>query len=387
MANLNILIGYGESGKTTYANNMDNVKQIFFDTFPVYENKEKFEFSMKLIADKCNKELKDEDVILDGYLSVINKEIMEPDFKTLKENLKHHNIKPIVIFTDADIIVKRIKERNPVCNPDNVDKRFIVKTYELARTNFNLLDAEFYWAKDNEFVKVESCREVMEIVSGIKENEVPKFIDKFDSIKEEKKNETNYDSKYQTMRFPFGMYRQGYAGYENETWNGIKDLIDWKDKTVADIGCLNGYYSFKIADRRAKAVRGYDLFQQACDTCKEIARLNCFENVKFKQLDANKDELGLNFDVILLLNMLHHLETPENILNEAFERGKNVILEVQFDGFSSNIQKDGGAERMIKNTKDWDKEVIIRLASTHGHKLVKVNPSGRPYRYILHFKK
>ena len=381
MAELKILIGFGESGKTAFAKQSKNII-INFDDYPVYGSKLSWEKSMEVIANRCNDSL-EEDFVLDGYMSITKDGFREPDFKTLKENLKHHTIQPIIIFREAEKIVASIKNRSPPCDPDNVDRRFVVNTYKNIEYYFNTSKMKFYYATDNKFIEELDYKDVIVTISGIKKEDILKFFDSLKNIKEELKNETHYDSKYQDMEFLHGIKYTGYAGYATDTWRGIKDLIDWKDKIVADIGCLNGYYSFKIKDMRAKQVDGFDLFQQACDSCYKIKELNCYDNMGFFQFDANKDKLECNYDVILLLNMLHHLNNPGNILGEAFKNGENVIMETQFDNF--NIQK--GKERMRKNTTDWDKQAIEVFASTYGHKLIKEVKSGRPFRTILHFKK
>jgi len=386
MNELKILIGYGESGKSTFAKEVLKNTLLQFDTLPVYGTEEEWIISMKSIASECNKR-KNEEIVLDGYLVLCEDgRIKEPDFKTLKENLKYHTIKPIIIIRKAEDIVNSIKERNPPCNPDNVNRRFICKTYFDIFKQFNKLPVEYYYANNELFTKLDHSNDAYEKITGNNWSECEEFKNYMENINEEKLNNTNYDSKYQDIELPF-QYLNGYAGYADGTWNGIQDLVDWKDKTVADMGCLNGHYSFKIADKRAEKVVGYDLFQQACDTCNKIAKINCFENTEFRKLDAGIEEIPEEYDVILLLNMLHHISTPKFLLEQAFTKGKNVIMEVQFSGFSPSIQQDGGAERMIKNTKNWDKYTIMALANKYGHQLVKENRSVKPHRIILHFKK
>lgn len=382
MAELKILIGYGESGKTTYAKTQD-AKLISFDMFSVYSTKFEWENSMKEIAKICN-ENKNEDYILDGYLSLDNEQIRETNFESLKKYLKHHEIKPIIIFRKAEDIVQSVNERKPICNPDNVDRRFIIHIYEKIISKFGLIETKCFLSKDDKFERLFGYSDIIEKLTGTIESDINMFFKQLEKIEPEKKNGTNYDVKYQVIETFFGRYG-GYAGYANETWNGIRDLIDWKDKTVADIGMLNGYYSFKIKDKRAKKVEGFDLFKQACNTCEKIMKLNCYDNMEFKQFDANKDTLENEYDVILMLNMLHHLDNADFALRQAFSKGKNVILEVQFEGFTPKVQE--GYKRMENNTKGWNKEIIEELAKTYNHKLVKENPSGRPHRCILHFSK
>ena len=58
----------------------------------------------------------------------------------------------------------------------------------------------------------------------------------------------SYDKYYQDIECI------NFIGYtkSSKTWDNIKDLVDWKDKKVADLGCFHGYFSFKSAKTSAK---------------------------------------------------------------------------------------------------------------------------------------
>lgn len=390
MPELKILLGFGEAGKTAYAEKYFKEEEILrFDNFEPYGSSEKFENSMRWLAKVCNR-CGDRDLIMDGYLYILNDEIQGKNFTYFKNLLEHHTIKPIVIFTDAETIVNRVLGRQNPQNksPDNINKGFIVNFYEKLRESFNFSNAKFYHAIDGEFKPVGTYDRVTEIVSGVKEEDVKALLNRLSKIIPEEEYGTRYDPYYQTIQLPFGYEITGYGKdcqFEIGTWNQIKKSINWKDKSIADIGCLNGYFSFKIKNMQAKEVVGYDLFRQSCEIGKEIAKLKCLD-VDFKIFDANKDMLPKEYDVILLLNTLHHLSNPEYCLNEIFEKGKHVILEVQFKEFHPSIQR-GGYKRIKENVKNMQREDVFKIAEKHNHYLVEEVESCRPYRTILHYKK
>lgn len=215
--------------------------------------------------------------------------------------------------------------------------------------------------------------------------ETDKFLQYLDTIKPMKLNGTVYDIRYQSIELPDRII-SGYQNkaYEDHTWNTIKNIVNWKDKSVADIGCLNGLYSFRIKELGAGKVVGYDLFQQACDVAIKISKLKNLD-VNFRTIDISKYYLSENYDVILLLNILHHCPDPIFTLNEVFNKSKCVIMEVQFDGFGSQYQI--GWKRLVYNMKNMDKSKVIKIGRLHNHQLIKTLSSARPFREILVFKK
>jgi len=383
MAELKILLGMGESGKTTFAKSIGGFV-IPADILPIYGTEEEFNLSMDKVVEECEDKPND-DIFLDGYLSIINGKMHGKNFMYLKSKLKTHIIKPIIIFTDAETIVNRIQSRDSGINPDRVDKRFVINAYEKIYKNFNLSNAECYHAINGKFKNITEYAKMMKIIIGVDENKVIKIIEDLKKLPAESLNGTNYDKFYQTISLPYGYQIGGYAGYEIETWNQIKDLVNWKNKSVADIGCLNGYYCFKVGDMRANRIVGYDLFQQACDTAGEIAKVKCFTNMDFKKYEAGKDKLPERHDIILILNMLHHVPNTERFLNDAFSNSNEVIMEVQFEGFSSGVQE--GYKRMQENIKGCDREKLLELSLKHNFELIYDEKSSRPYRNIMYFKK
>lgn len=64
-------------------------------------------------------------------------------------------------------------------------------------------------------------------------------------------------------------------------------------------------------------VTGVDISQVACDTANEIAKELDVENFKAVRLDFAKSNVGDKYDFVLLVNVLHHTDCPEDLLNNA----------------------------------------------------------------------
>jgi 2-polyprenyl-3-methyl-5-hydroxy-6-metoxy-1,4-benzoquinol methylase len=131
-----------------------------------------------------------------------------------------------------------------------------------------------------------------------------------------------YDKKYQDIEYiDFIGYSSSY-----KTWDAIKDLIDWKDKRVADLGCFHGYFSFKIARLGGKVV--------AMDRAPEVLATTDILNEVYGNIIETRRWVGgelvsSDFDVALCLNVLHHFGDEEKALKNI--KSKWAIFEVKYD--------------------------------------------------------
>lgn len=108
----------------------------------------------------------------------------------------------------------------------------------------------------------------------------------------------NYDVSYQDIEvLSFVGYSESYR-----TWENIEGLVDWVGKTVGDLGCFHGYFSFKVEDCGG-IVRGLDRSKAALETARMINDIRG-GSVIFTEWFAGDDIPCC--DVILCLNSLHH---------------------------------------------------------------------------------
>lgn len=94
----------------------------------------------------------------------------------------------------------------------------------------------------------------------------------------------------------------------SETTETIKE-INWKNKSVLDVGCGTGYFSFHAAKKGA-TVLGIDFSKEAIKIAKQKYS---HKNLNFKQMNATK-ELSGHYDVIVSLGTLEHTPKPFEIL-------------------------------------------------------------------------
>ncbi len=120
----------------------------------------------------------------------------------------------------------------------------------------------------------------------------------------------------------------------NNKWNRIKPFLpSLKNKIVADIGCNNGYYMFKMAEEKPKLVLGFDPTVHYYYTFKSLnAMANC-NNLHFELLGVEHLHLFPDtFDVIFLMGILYHHPSPVDLLKKvlvALKKDGTLILETQ----------------------------------------------------------
>lgn len=131
-----------------------------------------------------------------------------------------------------------------------------------------------------------------------------------------------YDKTYQDIEcIDFVGYSQSF-----KTWEAIKGLIDWKDKTVADLGCFHGYFSFKIAQNGGRVV-AMDRSSEVLETTEMLNGI--YGNIIQTKPWVGGEEVPDTFDVALCLNVLHHFGDEEKALKNI--KSKWVVFEVKYD--------------------------------------------------------
>ncbi len=120
----------------------------------------------------------------------------------------------------------------------------------------------------------------------------------------------------------------------DKKWNYISPVLpDLKDKVIADIGCSNGYYMFRMSAAEPRFVLGFEPYLQHYFAFQTLNRLGGFANLAVETLGVEHIHLFENsFDVIFLMGILYHHASPINILRQvktALKPGGTLIVESQ----------------------------------------------------------
>ncbi|MGW8286916.1 MAG: tRNA 5-methoxyuridine(34)/uridine 5-oxyacetic acid(34) synthase CmoB [Desulfobulbales bacterium] len=117
-------------------------------------------------------------------------------------------------------------------------------------------------------------------------------------------------------------------------WNRLRpELPELRDKIVADIGCNNGYYMFRMAHHKPKLVIGFEPYLQHYFAFKTLKGFAGCTNLICEPLGV--EHIGLfkkSFDVIFLMGILYHRTSPIEVLREirtAMKPGGILLVESQ----------------------------------------------------------
>ncbi len=136
----------------------------------------------------------------------------------------------------------------------------------------------------------------------------------------------------------------------NIKYNLIRPHFNLKDKVVADIGCNNGYYMFRMLEDKPKRLIGFD---PSALTMLQFDFINHFAktNIIYEKLGVEHLELyNHKFDFIFMLGVLYHRADPIGCL-KSLAKGLNKNGEVLIDTFMI----DGEQEVALTPNKRYSK--------------------------------
>ncbi|QCD44974.1 tRNA 5-methoxyuridine(34)/uridine 5-oxyacetic acid(34) synthase CmoB [Campylobacter mucosalis] len=120
-------------------------------------------------------------------------------------------------------------------------------------------------------------------------------------------------------------------------FNLLKPHLNLTDKIVADVGCNNGYYMFKMLDFNPKKIVGFD---PSIHTMLQFKFINQFvrSNIAYEPLGVEHlEKYGQKFDTIFCLGVIYHRSDPIKMLKEL-KNSLNTSGEVFLDTMYIDIE-------------------------------------------------
>lgn len=117
--------------------------------------------------------------------------------------------------------------------------------------------------------------------------------------------------------------------YEKERLDYILSQLNPSGKSILDIGGNTGYFTFEMLARAAKRVNYYEGNQAHAEFVKVAADLLNFSgkiNI-FNEYFNFSGNSALHYDIVLLLNVLHHVGDDYGDENLSIEKAKEQIIE------------------------------------------------------------
>jgi len=111
----------------------------------------------------------------------------------------------------------------------------------------------------------------------------------------------------------------------SRTTREIRELTDWTGKSVLDMGCGDGTFTYTLIENGASRVLGLDpasvAIEMARENSKGIANLS-FDVGNIYELD----KLGQKFDTIVLRGVLHHVPDAAAAVKMAATVADEIII-------------------------------------------------------------
>ena len=142
-------------------------------------------------------------------------------------------------------------------------------------------------------------------------------------------------------------------------YNLLKPYFNLKDKCVADIGCNNGYYMFRMLEQNPTKIVGFDP-SPLCLTQFDFINHFVKSDIKYELLGIEHLEFYKEkFDTIFCLGVLYHRPDPVGAL-KSLKKGLNKNGELFLDTFMI----DGEEEIALTPNKTYSKIPNIYFVPT-----------------------
>jgi len=169
---------------------------------------------------------------------------------------------------------------------------------------------------------------------------------------------------YHSLPFPgyehIACHRQGTL----ERWQLIANNLDYKDKTMVDLGCSNGGISLLFAKNGAKQITGYDYDNDSLEVGRLVAKQLNIANVEFVHKTINLKFFSYLPYIDITVWMSHYMWIvkqygileAQNMLSMLSHKSNVLVFETatEKDGMAGNHMKgltqDHIGNYLLKNT-------------------------------------
>ena len=152
-------------------------------------------------------------------------------------------------------------------------------------------------------------------------------------------------------------------------WKRFEHVLpqDLTGKSVLDIGCNAGFYSFEMKRRGASRVLGIDFDDYYLNQARFAARVLGHDDVEFRRMSVyDVGALREKFDLVLFLGLIYHLRHPLLALDLIHEHVAKDLLVYQ------SLQRGSAEIEPLQEDYDfWETEIFDRPAYPRLHFIEK----------------
>ena len=176
------------------------------------------------------------------------------------------------------------------------------------------------------FEVVESAEAVMQWARANENTRHPDLPEKHADLIGRIANSETYTPFYQTIEVDGQRIVKGIFN-SHLSWENILRLNpDFKGKSVADLGAMHGYFSFKVEEAGGVDVLGLELNPSSVEVARAVAASRN-SACTFDICNVESDELPKR-DVYLAMNMLHWVKDLNAFLDKLSGAANELIMEI-----------------------------------------------------------
>jgi len=183
-------------------------------------------------------------------------------------------------------------------------------------------------------------------------------------------------------------------GFKNFTYRLLLQIIEpylVSKKEVLDIGCGAGSLSFYLANKGIKA-KGIDISTKAIKSCRLTARrLGLEKNTEFNELDFSKENIPGQFDLILCLELIEHLNNDKFAIKRIYDNlEENGTVIISTPSKNAALYKLGLTKREDKRVghlRRYTMEELTGLLKNEGLKVIETRKTEGIFRNFLFYNR
>ena len=130
------------------------------------------------------------------------------------------------------------------------------------------------------------------------------------------------DLKYQRIELPYGLATEGL---DRKSSCDVIFSGSLKGKSVLDVGSYLGYFCLEAAQRGASRAVGWEISEERVRQAQTLAEIKGLP-VEYVRKDIEKTEVEEQFDVVLGLNILHHMANPISVLDRLIRLTREILI-------------------------------------------------------------
>jgi len=143
-----------------------------------------------------------------------------------------------------------------------------------------------------------------------------------------------------------------------DKWSVFSGKIDFRGKSVLDVGCNVGYSCFRAWGRMVANVTGIDIREDILKIPKIIKKKLILTNdrMQFLKKDWNKYKVNRKYDIVISMGLLHYFSMTE--YEAAFDKlmdscKETLVIEMRLRTGNHNSELTAGSGNQTLPTEGW----------------------------------